>query len=296
MEVICSRIEEMFSSLSPMLQQAARFVMDNPEEVALNSMRGVAAKAEVHPTSMLRLARVLGFDSYEDFRDRYRDWVLSRGSMWSGRARTLRDRRPQSAPETLIHEIIDQEQQNLHISFSDENVAKLLDAKELIDKARDIYVLGLRSLYPVAFYFNYVCRMFMSNTVLMSGVGGTFADELRSIDHNDALIAFSYRPYARDTVRAVEFARARKAKLISVTDSKLSPIGKDAHISIVVSNTTSSLIQTIIPSLAVAQALAALLLSESGPESMRALGRSELQLHSFNVYFEERREREKKGR
>lgn len=50
-------IEAEFDSLPRVLQQAARFVITNPTEVALDSMRGVARKAGVQPAAMLRLAR-----------------------------------------------------------------------------------------------------------------------------------------------------------------------------------------------------------------------------------------------
>ena len=291
MQDVQTKLENIFTTLSPVLQQAARYVVDNPDEIALNSMRAAAAKAEVHPNSMLRLARELGFQSYEDFRNRYRERLLSRASNWSDRAMSLRERSPQTGPERLLQEIVAQDQENLRATFDEHALVQLREAKRLIEEARNVYVLGVRSLYPAAFYFNYVCRMFMSRTILMSGVGGTFADELRSVDGNDALIAFSYRPYARDAVNAFEFARSREAKLIGITDSRLSPLAKRAHAAVIVSNATSSLLPTIVPCLTVAQALAALLISESGPEAMEELTRSERQLQSFNVYFDEGRDR-----
>src|SRR5882724_4026626 len=62
---IIELIESRFPALSPRLRSAARFVLDNPEEIALHSMRAAAAKAGIHPSSMQRLARELGFAGYE---------------------------------------------------------------------------------------------------------------------------------------------------------------------------------------------------------------------------------------
>jgi hypothetical protein len=44
-------IEKRFPSLSPQLREAARFALDHPQDVALESMRSAAAKARVHPNS-----------------------------------------------------------------------------------------------------------------------------------------------------------------------------------------------------------------------------------------------------
>lgn len=278
-------IKERFSRLSPQLRQAARFVIDNPEEIALSSMRAAATKADVHPSTMLRLARQLGFESYDPFREQFRDRLMARsGTSWSGRADSLRKSQRGSAGAHVILELIQQEQNNLRDTFDLEFAEKLIKARDLILEARSLYILGLRSLFPVAFYFNYICRMFTNKTVLMTGTGGTFADELRNLEKIDALLAFSYLPYAMDTVKAVDFARGSGARIIAVTDSQVSPIADAGDVTLVVSTSTKSFFPTILPSFAVVQALAGLLISESGEETMAEITKSERQLESFGVY------------
>lgn len=285
-DTIGDLIEARFASLSPQLRQAARFVIDNPEEIALSSMRAAAAKAHVHPSSMLRLARELGFKSYDPFRKQFRNWIVMRGEAdWSGRAQTLRQGRPASANASLITDMVRQEQVSLQKTFGPEIMEKLVSAERLISEARNVYILGLRSLFPVAFFMHYVCQMFMAKTVLMTGFGGTFADDLRNIDDKDVMVAFSYRPYAQDAVQAVTFARERRAQVVAVTDSKVSPIIGDDGVSIVVSNKSRSLLPTILPAVAVAQALASLLVAESGDETMAKIAKSEAQLNRFGVYI-----------
>jgi DNA-binding MurR/RpiR family transcriptional regulator len=128
--------------------------------------------------------------------------------------------------------------------------------------------------------------MFMGKTVLLTGTGGTFADDLRRVEKGDTVVAFSYHPYARDSVKAVNFAGKKGARIIAVTDSRVSPIMAPAKVGIVVSNTTPSLFPTILPAFAVAQALAALLVQESGDETMANIARTESQLEAFGVYFD----------
>src|SRR5580698_2693971 len=70
-------ISERYQSLPPKLRVAARYVLDAPKEVAIQSMRSVAANAGLQPAAMLRFARELGFDSYESFRALYVSWLSS---------------------------------------------------------------------------------------------------------------------------------------------------------------------------------------------------------------------------
>lgn len=280
-------ITDQFGSLSPQLRLAARFAIDNPDEIAVNSMRNVAAKAGVRPSTMLRLARQLGFDGYDQLRDQFRERLKAGGeSPWSGRARDLRKSSVPSSRNALIDRLLADEHDNLQKTFDGETAKNLRQACQIIRSSRLVYVLGLRSLFPVAFYFHYVCRMFMGKTVLLTGTGGTFADDLRRVEKGDTVVAFSYHPYARDSVKAVNFAGKKGARIIAVTDSRVSPIMAPAKVGIVVSNTTPSLFPTILPAFAVAQALAALLVQESGDETMANIARTESQLEAFGVYFD----------
>jgi DNA-binding MurR/RpiR family transcriptional regulator len=276
-----------FLELSPQLRKAARFVIDNPDEIALHSMRWIAARAGVHPNVMIRLARTIGFASYAPFRQEFRDWILERGGTgWVGRAQGLRQH-GQNTPHTdIVGSYIEQEIENLQKSFGRGSVPRLKEAAALIREARQVYVLGLRSLFSVGFYFHYVCRMFMRKTVLLTGVGGTFADDLRNVDRTDVMIAFSYQPYANDTVKAVKFARERGARIIVVTDSRTSPVVAKGGVNIIVSNTSKSLFPTMLPAFAVAQMLATLLVAESGNETLAEIARSQEQLNRFGVYIE----------
>lgn len=271
-----------FETLSPRLQEAARYILDRPREVALYSMRAAAEHAGVHPTSMLRLARELGFEGYEDLRNQFRSWVKTGDqTTWAGRAR---DVRKHAAEFTLIDSLLQQETRNIASLSSPAVYAALLEAASRMQKARRVYVVGFRSLYPVAFYLGYACRMFMPNVALVGGPGGTFADDLRFVGDEDLIVAFTYQPYTRDTIRAVDFAVERGARLVAVTDSVVSPIAREGHTTIAVANEAPSLFHSVLPALAVAESLVALLIAEAPDETLAELKRSEDHLDAFGVY------------
>lgn len=284
-------IERRFPGLSPRLQQAARYIVDNPQHVAVRSMRDVAGSASVDPSTMVRLAQDLGFKGYEALRDCYRRKLLDVEHAWTGRAKRLRSRSGGADAGMILGDLLEQSQRNLAHTFAPEQLAALDKARDMLHAARSIFVVGLRSLFPIAFFLHYELRLFSSKSVLLTGTGGTFADDLRLARREDVAIVFSYRPYARDAVRAVEFAKAQGASVIAVTDSKLSPVARKADLAIIVSNSSTSLLPTVVPFLAVAEALATLMVSVGGEETMRALARSEEQLRSFRVYEDEGRRR-----
>src|SRR5690606_8714783 len=196
----------------------------------------------------------------------------------------LQQRGREDATEGLAKELLVADSQNLDHLLKPEALDAIKEARDTLAQARHIYIAGLRSLFPAAFYFNYACAMFMENTTLLTGIGGAFADGLRRARPKDTLLVFSYQPYARDTISAVAFAHKQGLNIVTVTDSVLSPIARQAKTLIVVSNTTPSLFPSVVPALSVAQTLVAMLVAKGGAASLKEIERSEAQLNQFSVY------------
>ncbi len=280
------RLEDAFPGLSPQLRQAARFVLDRPEDVALHSMRQLASRAGVHPSTMVRLARAMDFPGYVDFREPFRERLRGGASGYVDRARSLQARGRDNETAVLIGDMLSADLANLQESFAAIGAEQLGESARALAAARRVYVVGLRSCYPVAFFFHYSWRMFEGKTVLLDGRGGTFADGLRTITGEDAVLAISFAPYTREVVEAVAHARDRGACIVAITDSAVSPLARRADVPLIVSTESPTFFHSIVASLAVVQALVALLVARGGEEALAALGASVDQLESSRAYWE----------
>ncbi|MCW8916639.1 MAG: MurR/RpiR family transcriptional regulator [Magnetovibrio sp.] len=288
-----ARIEGAFSNLSPQLKQAARYVIDHPDDVALYSMRQLAGQADVHPSTMVRLAREIGFDGHAQFQEPFQERLRSKPKVtYVGGARDLQKRSGEGNPIELVAEMFGMECQTFKM-LNEEGIANsIAEAAEMLCNARNIFVVGVRSMFPVVFYFHYACRMFTHNVHLVSGQGGTFADQLRGVSKGDVVLATSFMPYSRHTVRAVDYAKDRGAKIISVTDSAVSPIARgDDTFNLIVGNESPSLFHSIVPAMAVIEALVMLMIARGGEGALKALEDSEEQLNDFDAYWLEKTSR-----
>ena len=295
-EDIITRIEAAFPQLSPQLKQGARYVIDHPDDVALYSMRQLAAQADVHPSTMVRLARELGFDGHAQFQEPFQERLRSKPKVsYVGGARDLQARGGDGNAAALLTEMFETERRAFQNLLEEGSRAAVIDATEVLCGARNIFAVGIRSMYPVAFYFHYACRMFTSKVHLVGGHGGTFADQLRGVGEGDVVLATSFSPYGRNTVKAVEYALEHGARVVAITDSQLSPIsrGKDT-ISLVVSNESPSLFHSIVPAMSVAEALVMLMIARGGGTALAALEDSEEQLNGFEAYWMEKSNRMKR--
>lgn len=281
---VLRELKEKFPTFSPQLRKASRFIIDNPNEIAMHSMRAVAGQAGVQPSVMIRLAKAIGFESYEPFREHFRNWMSKGTNSWELRVRKLTNEA--KSEQSFFENAIQSEISGIAGILSEENIPQLKKAVELINESRRIYVLGLRSMFSASFYFSYLMRLFSSKTILITGLGGATADVLRDITEKDTLLIFSLQPYTRDAVTAAQFARGRNAGIIAITDSKVSPVVSENGPNIIVSSSSDALLPSIIPVTAVAHLLATMVLvANEGDEALVHIKRSMAQLDHFDVYL-----------
>jgi len=284
-----ARLKASFADLSPQLREAARWVIDHPADVALLSTREQARRAGVTPATMTRLAQRLGLSGYDGVRALHADAVRRRPESYRGRAEELLERRASEGDPALIQDIFAALTQHLQNLASGDAVRQLAVAADRIAAADRVFCIGMRSSFAVAYVFHYVRSLFGSKSVLVDGSGGSGLDALRTIGNGDVLLAISVRPYVQQTIDAATYAGDRRAHVIALTDSELSPLAAVSNHVIVVGTETPSFFHTMAPAFAAVECLAALVAARRGPDALAALEASERQLSAFGIYHQPRR-------
>ena len=278
------KIADAYPALSPQLQIAAKHVLDRPDDVALMSMRSLAAHAGVHPSTMVRLAKSFGFDSYQDFRNPFQQRLRAKPEGYLSRARSLQARGSENDAE-ITQEVLSANISNLQQTF-DINAPERFEAcAKVINTARKVYIVGMRGVFPIAYFFHYAYSMFRDNAVLLDGRGGAFSDGLRSFSEGDVLLAISFSPYTLETVRAIDYAKARGGRTVVISDSPVSPLARGGDELLVIKNESPSFYHSVAAGVTVAEELITLLVVDGGQAALDAIGESEKQLETFNAYW-----------
>jgi DNA-binding MurR/RpiR family transcriptional regulator len=280
-----SELKAQFGALSPQLQEAARWVIDNPADVALLSLREQARRSGVAPVTLTRLAQRFKLKGYDDIRRLYADAVRKRPESFHGRAQELLERHGNSGDAALARDIFSALGRHLHALSAPDASGRLVAAAEVIASADHVFCLGQRSTFAISFIFHYVRSLFGSKSVLLDGPGGIGRDALRNIGREDVLLAVTANPYVRETVETARYVKTRGARVVAITDSDLSPLAAVADSAIVVGTETPSFFHTMTPAFAVAECLAALVAARRGEETLSAIAESEQQLAAFNTYM-----------
>jgi DNA-binding MurR/RpiR family transcriptional regulator len=273
-----------FDGLSPQLQEAARWVIDHPADVALLTAREQARRAGVAPATMTRLAQRIGLKGYDEIRKLYAEAVRRRPESFRARAEELLQRRDTEGDAALVHDVFSSLAHHLQALTSAESIERFTAAAKLIAGAERVFCLGLRSSFAVAYIFHYVRSLFGASSVLVDGAGGTGVDLLRTIGSADVMLAISVKPYTRHTVHAARYSRARGVSIVAVTDSEMSPLAALAQETLIVRTETPSFFHTMAPAFATVECLAALVAARRGSQTLAAIAASEKQLAAFETF------------
>ena len=77
------------SDLTPEARKAATYMLENPRDVGVSTVREIAEAANVKPNTVVRMARQVGFEGYEDFREPFRDAIRKGAIGFPDRARSV---------------------------------------------------------------------------------------------------------------------------------------------------------------------------------------------------------------
>lgn len=225
------QILQRYDDLSKRLKQIARYVLDHPNDVALETLAVIAERSGAQQSAIVRFAKAMGFSGASPMQRVLRDGLLATHSTLGYNERVRRFSASLSSKEAgdsgeLLDEFAEGDMlalQNLRASIKRAEMSK---AVKLICSAETLYVIGMRRSFPVASYLAYSCSRAGKRTVLVDGVGGLLNHQLSGISRKDLLIAISYQPYAEETVAGVQTAANAGAKILAISDSAVSPIAK----------------------------------------------------------------------
>lgn len=259
-EALRACIVQRYETLSPRLKQVAAYALEHPNDIGLETLAVIAKRCKVQPSTIVRFAKTFGYAGASDMQKLFRDELLSLAPSpsYAQRIRQFNERvgnAGKQSPSELLGE------------FTHSNIAALQHLNEatrsedlergvrMLAEAEAIYLVGLRRSFPVAAYLAYALRHADKRAYLVDGLAGMIVEQSTMLGPGDLLIATSFRPYAQPTADIVAEARQRSAKVIAISDSRLSPIARNADLCFEVKDAEFRNFRSLTASLCLAQTL-----------------------------------------
>ena len=277
LEVLRNEIARRYDSLSPRLKQVATYVLDNPNDIALETLSVIAGRSDVQPSTIVRFAKFFGYSGASEMQRLFRDEILAAAPSpsYSERVRQFSERSNEtdwSSPHNVLHD------------FTESNIIALEHLREVVHKedldraielmhgAHTVYLAGVRRAFPVAAYLAYSLSHVEKRAFLLDGVAGMTSEQSWMLSPEDVVIAVSFRPYAQDTAAVAETAAANGSPLIAISDSRLSPVARNAEVCFEIKDAEVRQFRSLTASMCLAQTLVISYAYKYGLESINGSG------------------------
>jgi DNA-binding MurR/RpiR family transcriptional regulator len=243
-------IVEQFPSLSKRLQQIASHALENPSELALETIAAVSQRAGVQPSSLIRFAKVFGFSGYSDMQRVFRMRLTDAMPDYKERLKSLNGAELEGEEakdvSALLEQFVEADIGGLRRLQQQKRLGALLDqAFKVITDSETVYVVAHRRSFPIACYLAYALSQMNVRNVLVDGVGGMFMQQAAHATSKDVIIAISSKAYSPDVAQAVREAKQRGVRIVAMTDSPLSPLAEHADVSLEVQQASVGMFRSL---------------------------------------------------
>jgi len=221
---LITKVKSRFQDLTEVEKRVADFIMEEPEKVLYMTVSELASASKVSDASIIRFARDLGFDSFQQLKI-----ALAK----EREEAEINEKDITISKDDSAKEIAEKTKLSCIKAIDDTNsivdVKKLEDAVRAISGAKRVEVYGVGTSAAVAMVIQY--------KLIRLGISCKAYDDphiqamsASTMNFGDVVIGVSHTGSTKDTVDSVKIAKEHGAFVISITDHPKSPIAKYSDI------------------------------------------------------------------
>ena len=277
---IKEHLVEGYNNYPKEVQKAAKYLISNTFEIPVYSLRKISKKAEVSPSTLIRLVRMLGFERYDDFKTVYIEEAKNSVSHFTLNAQKIQKQKTDKSFvkfEKFALKAIDS-------TLNDEIYDKIDPLINLILGAKNIYIVGMRSTFSLAFYLHYLLHMMLPNVVLIRDQEGMLMSEITHMNNQDLVFVFGITPLSSSSIFTIKQIVTKDPKTVVLTDEIIANIVPNATQLVSLGNNSQTFIPSFIPFITFSELLVSKLIAKGDKRILSYIKKTELELSEVGIF------------
>jgi len=274
-------LQEKEPTFSKGQKRIARYITEAYDKAAFMTANRLGKTVGVSESTVVRFAVDLGFDGYPSMQKAMREMVLNRLTS----VQRIEVANNRFGDQDVVSMVLHSDMEKLRQTEETVSREEFKAAVEAILKAKRVYIIGVRSVAPLANFLGYYLNYMFNNVHVISGSSaGEMFERIVGVNSEDVVIAFSFPRYSASTTKGVKYCRSAGAKVIGITDSKLSPLGSSSDHVLVAKSDMVSLVDTLVAPLSLVNALIVAVAAQREEELSRTFANLERIWDEYDVY------------
>lgn len=278
---ILATLQEKEPTFSKGQKRIARYITESYDKAAFMTANRLGKTVGVSESTVVRFAVDLGFDGYPSMQKAMQEMVLNR--LTSVQRIEVANNRigDQDVVSMVLHSDMEKLRQTGEVLSREEFQA----AVSAILKAKRVYILGVRSVAPLANFLGYYLNYMFNNVHVITGVSvGEMFEKIVGVNSEDVVIAFSFPRYSASAAKGAQYCRSTGATVIAITDSEQSPLGRNSDHVLIAKSDMVSLVDSLVAPLSIVNALIVAIAAKREKELSRTFANLERIWDEYEVY------------
>ena len=267
-ENLLIRLNQNYGKLSKGQKRLADFITAHYDQAVSMTAARLGQQVGVSESTTVRFAMQLGYAGYPEFQRALEEMVMNRLNSVQ-RMQFTYGRVPQGE---ILETVLQSDIEKIKMTLEEVDRSAFERAADTILSARTIYIVGIRSCAPLASFLAFYLHMIFPDVQMIR------------ITEDDVVIGISFPRYSMRTMKALEFANSRKAKVITITDSVHSPMNVYAACTLIAKSDMASIVDSLVAPLSVINALVVALCMKRQADVKKTLESMEKLWDEYQVY------------
>lgn len=249
---ILHTIQENLSRFSKGQRRIANYILENYDKAAFLTASRLGKIAQVSESTVVRFASALGYDGYPEMQKALQEMLRSRLTS----AQRTRVSAAQLSGTDLVTSVLQTDMEKIQLAIEEISREDFDIAVNELIEAKHIYILGVRSSSFLAGYLHFYFHLIFENvTLVTNNSAGDILEKILRIGPGDVIVGISFPRYSQSTVKGIQFAKDRGAKLIAITDGPSSPLAPLADAMLNAHNDMISFVDSLVAPFSLLNAL-----------------------------------------
>ena len=278
---ILTYIQENMTSFSKGQKLIANYILQSYDKAAFMTASKLGKTVNVSESTVVRFAAELGFDGYPSMQKTLQEMIRNKLTAIQ-RVEVSKERIGNQDVMTMV---MQSDIEKIRMTLDETDQVSFNQAVAAIANAKRIYVLGVRSASVLANFISFYFRFMFDNLVSVdtSSISEVF-EQIVHISADDVFIGLSFPRYSKRTIKAMQYAKDQGAKVVAITDSKVSPLTKIADVSLLAKSDMASFVDSLVAPLSLVNALIVAISREKAVHLESSLNRLESIWEEYEVY------------
>lgn len=278
---LLKEIEERLPTFSKGQKLISTYILNNYDKAAYMTAAKLGSIVNVSESTVVRFAIELGFDGYPEFQHSLQEIVRTRLTSFQ----RIEVTNSLIGDGDVLAKVLGADAERIKHTLEDIDRDDFYASVDEIIEAKRIYVVGARSSASLAGFLAHNLGMIFDNVKLIeTSSGGEMFEQMLNIGEGDVLIAISFPRYSKKIINAVDHAKRSGAKVISVTDSAMSPIAALADRRLLARSDMASFVDSLVAPLSIINAIIVAVARKNQAELTERLRRLEDIWDEYDVY------------